>query len=350
MKADLHPALKKNITALRFQQGLILFLGLMIGGAFALDAMRGVGGAILAVSIWAAWQLGRRTAAGLYRLDWLLRRTTPRTVQMSGTGLSAFSKHLVRFRIAGPETEKSPLHYALVISPGRGGSPTEGTEGVLHVGKLGENAELAIQSGERLYAGRRANPVRGIAELRRNKMAEAGLWLLITALAATAALKSAVDIGDRKARTRSAVSSDSWPTADGTVLKGRIETRSGGGHAGGTRYKALIVYAYTVSGERYVGDRRHFCDRTLRKRKDAQAVLNMFPPETPVTVHYDPENPSLSVLEPGYRKQCQRWVQAAWRMSFMYGAMAIGLGWATLARWRRFQRAASEWLERGGGE
>ncbi len=64
------------------------------------------------------------------------------------------------------------------------------------------------------------------------------------------------------------------------------------------KYQANIVYDYRVSGRSYSssrvtsGDYSH--DRTL-----AQALLQRYPIEAHVTVHYSPNDPSVAVLETG---------------------------------------------------
>ena len=70
-----------------------------------------------------------------------------------------------------------------------------------------------------------------------------------------------------------------------------------------TRYAPRIVYAYTVHGTGYQGERLRFGPVTLSSEAgDAERAASRYPPGSEVTVYYDPVNPAESALDlrPGW--------------------------------------------------
>lgn len=81
-----------------------------------------------------------------------------------------------------------------------------------------------------------------------------------------------------------------WPTAQGEIVRSDIVRgrRSG---------EAVIRYAYTVDGRAYEGWRKYFIRRgDGRTRSD---WVRQYPEGRTVPVHYDPDDPEISALEPG---------------------------------------------------
>lgn len=96
-------------------------------------------------------------------------------------------------------------------------------------------------------------------------------------------------------------SSASWPTTQGEVVYSSLEqsmsTDSDGDSS--VTYGAKIVYNYQVGGQQLTGDRRVFSESRSSNARRAQEIANRYPVGSTVTVHYDPNNPPVSVLEPG---------------------------------------------------
>lgn len=89
-----------------------------------------------------------------------------------------------------------------------------------------------------------------------------------------------------------------WPRVEGVVLLS--ETWPLGAARGGERYGLNVLYGYSVDGRDFEGRRLEFA-RALSQRDElaSQEAMARLPVGGPVTVHYHPRHPQLSVLEPG---------------------------------------------------
>ena len=96
--------------------------------------------------------------------------------------------------------------------------------------------------------------------------------------------------------------SESWPSVPGRIEESKVdeEYRNSGGNAT-THYLAAVRYQYAVDGATHHGARIHFGDATSTIREDVQAIVDRYPPGQEVSVHYQPEQPDVAVLEPGAR-------------------------------------------------
>jgi hypothetical protein len=87
-----------------------------------------------------------------------------------------------------------------------------------------------------------------------------------------------------------------WPVVAGEVTSSRMEqTPSRLGHY----YKPCVQYTYAVAGVTYTGNQRRFGDDDYAFKSSATSRLARYAPGTQIAVHYDPGDPSSSVLEPG---------------------------------------------------
>ncbi len=102
-----------------------------------------------------------------------------------------------------------------------------------------------------------------------------------------------------------------WPQTPGRVVESGIrETAvrarrqtSAASTRQATRYAPHIVYAYTVHGASYQGERLRFGPVTLSSEAgDAGRAASRYPLGSEVTVYYDPANPAESALDlrPGW--------------------------------------------------
>lgn len=96
-------------------------------------------------------------------------------------------------------------------------------------------------------------------------------------------------------------SSASWPTTQGEVVYSSLEQSMSTDSDGDTSvtYGAKIVYNYQVGGQQLTGDRRAFSESRTSSARRAQEITNRYQVGAAVTVYYDPNNPQVSVLEPG---------------------------------------------------
>lgn len=95
-----------------------------------------------------------------------------------------------------------------------------------------------------------------------------------------------------------------WPTVQGTMLESRViesTRRTGGLRRGGgstTEWTPRVRYEYEVEGVRHESERVDFMTRA-GGRSAAEQELRGLEAGAPVTVHYDPADPSRAVLRPG---------------------------------------------------
>jgi hypothetical protein len=92
--------------------------------------------------------------------------------------------------------------------------------------------------------------------------------------------------------------SEDRPTTTGTVTHSGVKSTRSSRSQGGTKYRPEVEYEYTVDGETYIGNRLSFSSAT-GGRGSAQEKADAYPEGSRVTVHYDPQRTSDSVLEPG---------------------------------------------------
>lgn len=99
-----------------------------------------------------------------------------------------------------------------------------------------------------------------------------------------------------------------WPTVDGIVQRARVEHRIRGNfHIFGIPiyqspggYEVVIEYAYEVKGVTHTSDRWSFGGGLLCPEVEvAEAKARQYRESTRVTVHYDPNDPSVATLKSG---------------------------------------------------
>ena len=80
-----------------------------------------------------------------------------------------------------------------------------------------------------------------------------------------------------------------WPTTQAEILQSGFEEDADG-------FAPRVEYTYEVNGMRYFGDRLYF--HTVNRTTDAEARkhLEPYPVGSRVPLHYNPRNPSDSVL------------------------------------------------------
>lgn len=101
---------------------------------------------------------------------------------------------------------------------------------------------------------------------------------------------------------RMGAQSVTWPVAEGRILEVsvRIEKRNDGGGNGIMEvYVPQARYAYNVAGKQYEGTliRPGIAQFGYGVRAVAQAHVDLYKASATVPVHYDPNDPSIAVLE-----------------------------------------------------
>lgn len=102
------------------------------------------------------------------------------------------------------------------------------------------------------------------------------------------------------ARSRKqAESAQEWPSAAGRILSTDIHERvQSAGETGPRRtYEPVVEYEFSLMGAPMRGNRLSFGHKRFNTRRKAEAVLGQYQPGAIITVYYDPQDPSQSVLE-----------------------------------------------------
>jgi hypothetical protein len=102
--------------------------------------------------------------------------------------------------------------------------------------------------------------------------------------------------------------SKSWPTVTGIIEYSRIREWFEDGMQGpelytrgSTQYEADIIYGYEINDLKYNAKRINTSFRgENRGLKCSRSLSERYPSGKPIQVYYDPNNPRISVLEPGF--------------------------------------------------
>jgi hypothetical protein len=89
-----------------------------------------------------------------------------------------------------------------------------------------------------------------------------------------------------------------WLTVPGAVLNSEVKVNQHHGSKGRTTvtYEPAVSYQYKVNDQSYSGDHIGFGTTTYGRSK-AEKIIALYPTGAPVTVYYDPADPSQAVLE-----------------------------------------------------
>jgi hypothetical protein len=91
-----------------------------------------------------------------------------------------------------------------------------------------------------------------------------------------------------------------WPSTPGRIVSNEIIVRSGYTETGQTpvvRYTPSVIYEYNVGGSSLTGSTIRSAKPTVLSRETAQGILAPYGSGAPVSVFYDPQAPTNSMLE-----------------------------------------------------
>jgi len=96
-----------------------------------------------------------------------------------------------------------------------------------------------------------------------------------------------------------AVQSLLWPSTEGTVISGSVETSHS--TKGGSKSWPVIRYSFSVKGVEYESDRY---SSTVARGSSfwAKEVVENHPAGSTIRVFYNPDDPSKSLLDRGFQK------------------------------------------------
>ena len=121
----------------------------------------------------------------------------------------------------------------------------------------------------------------------------------------------------------------SWPTAEGQIQNSSVEYHSGGDSS---TYHAEIRYTFVVDGQTHSGNRVAFGDYGSSDSSHAQNIVNRYPKDKKVQVHYLASDPDVCVIEAGVQKQV--WFVPAGGLVFFVSGTLMALFLPRIKNWR----------------
>ncbi len=95
---------------------------------------------------------------------------------------------------------------------------------------------------------------------------------------------------------RNASVSQDWPAVPGTITVSQVTIST---DEDGATYYADVQYKYVVNDRWYTADTVNFGEYGSSNRSRADKIVARYPPDSQVTVYYNPDDPDTAVLEPG---------------------------------------------------
>ena len=89
-------------------------------------------------------------------------------------------------------------------------------------------------------------------------------------------------------------SSKDWPRAEGKIFTSKVTSYT----SKRTYYRANIIYEYKTSGKEYSSSEINFWITSDLDEEKIRGVVAKYPVGKSVLVYYDPDNPTIAVLEP----------------------------------------------------
>ena len=119
------------------------------------------------------------------------------------------------------------------------------------------------------------------------------------------------------------ISSSSWPTVVGVVISSEVEEECCSDYS--TGWWPRVSYSYTVNGKKYTADNIEVID-VGNGNTDiyAKQVVDYYQVGMEVQVHYNPDNPAVAVLEPGFPTNIGGLNTITW-IAFQVAVVVIGL-------------------------
>jgi hypothetical protein len=118
--------------------------------------------------------------------------------------------------------------------------------------------------------------------------------------------------------------SERWPVASGVIVYGNTDrststvTTSDRNTYRVSSSSADLVYRYDVGGKQHYSNVRRFGQLAAASGNWAGDIAKRYPLGQSVSVRYDPANPNLAVLEPGFDTECY-WAPGAGAAFFLFG-------------------------------
>jgi hypothetical protein len=116
-----------------------------------------------------------------------------------------------------------------------------------------------------------------------------------------------------------------WPVASGRIVQSEIDSWYDEAEDE-TMYSVNLTYRYAVDGNELTAERRSLADYSSSSLRQMERIRDRYPPDAPVQVYYDPDNPGSALLRPG--PAFVTWIPLT------FGMLSIAAGLASLLRRR----------------
>jgi hypothetical protein len=122
--------------------------------------------------------------------------------------------------------------------------------------------------------------------------------------------------------TEESAESRGWSTAPGTITSSQLGSVHIAGRGGGrTEWSADVSYQYVVDGQTFTGHRVNFDDARNTDRDGMAALVSRYPAGQTVTVHYNPSDPTSTVLD--VSPPASRWKRKAIGVGSVGGVIVL---------------------------
>ncbi len=111
-----------------------------------------------------------------------------------------------------------------------------------------------------------------------------------------------------------AYKSNSWPSVKGDIFSSYSNeevVHSDDSDDGTVKYYIKLQYSYSVNNKDYEGSNINLSSNFYTDEAEAKRTLKKYPENLQLDIFFDPDNPGLSVLEPG--------VHTGWWVGFILG-------------------------------
>ncbi len=134
--------------------------------------------------------------------------------------------------------------------------------------------------------------------------------------------------------SKKAKASQSWPTTQGVVVAVSIKATTD--NDGNDTYTPIVRYRYEVNGKTYESQRLAFGGQTsFSNNFEAEDFLKSYQENAPVTVYYNPANPSEAVLDTSTSSGRSLIFLGGF---FVFIGLALSVGYVAFWHWaRRFE-------------
>lgn len=115
-----------------------------------------------------------------------------------------------------------------------------------------------------------------------------------------------------------------WPTTTGLITSSKIESWT---ESGDTDFASSVEYEYVVDNRKYSSNRIRFGGFLLAlpgNKAEAEEALRLYASGNSVQVYFDPDEPSLSVLEPGAGRIRILLMLAIWVIMSIFSCLLAG--------------------------